>query len=360
MERRRQASRFNHTIEFGARLHETHPCFARPALALILLRPLTVRAITISTVPVGNPGNAADPANSGSVPGIGSVGYNYSIGTYDVTVGQYTAFLNAVAATDTYSLYNSSMATDLNVAGIAQNGSSGSYTYSVIGSANHPITYVSWGDAARFSNWLANGQPTGAEGNGTTETGSYTLNGATSDAALNAIARNANATWVIPTENEWYKAAYYDPVAGHYWNYATGTNTPPTSAPPGSTPNTANFYDNTTGYAVTGSTSYNPNQNYLTDVGAYTASASPYGAYDMGGDVFQWNETLISGSFRGLRRGSWSSDSNLLQSSDRIYDNPSDEGFLAGFRVATVPEPSTAVLAGIAGVLTLAFRKRRK
>ena len=61
------------------------------------------------------------------------------------------------------------------------------------------------------------------------------------------------AKWFIPTESEWYKAAYYDPVAGHYWNFATGTNTMPTSAPPGGTPNTANFRDNTTGFAVTGS-----------------------------------------------------------------------------------------------------------
>ncbi len=139
--------------------------------AFVLLSPLPASAITISTVPVGNPGNANDST------GFGGVSYNYSIGTYDVTVGQYTAFLNAVAATDTYDLYNSSMATDQNVAGISQNGSSGNYTYSVIGSANHPITYVNWFDAARFSNWLSNGQPTGPEGTGTTETGSYTLNG---------------------------------------------------------------------------------------------------------------------------------------------------------------------------------------
>ncbi len=100
-------------------------------------------------------------------------------------------------------LYNSGMATDGNVAGIQQNGPSGGYIYSVIGSANHPITYVNWYDAARFTNWLYNGQPTtGGEGNGTTETGSYTLNGSNP----NNVTRNANATWVIPTENEWYKA----------------------------------------------------------------------------------------------------------------------------------------------------------
>ena len=292
--------------------------------------------------------------------------YNYSIDKYDVTVGQYTEFLNAVAASDPYSLYNTAMGTDANIEGIARSGSgtiANPYTYSVIGtSANLPITYVSWGDAARFSNWLQNGQPTGAEGPGTTETGAYTLNGATSNAALNAITRNAGATIFIPSESEWYKAAYYDPRTtaqggppsdSHYWNYGTGTNTTPTSAAAGSTPNTANFYDSTTGYAVTHSTIYISSQNYLTAVGAYTASASPYGLYDMSGDVFQWNEALISGSYRGVRGGSWYVHSNYLPASGRYGNYPTGELNYVGFRVATVPEPSTAVLAviGLAGLI---------
>ena len=139
-------------------------------------------AVTIDWVPVGNPGNpAVNTIMNDGTSGYGAVAYNYNIDKYDVTVGQYTAFLNSVAATDTYGLYDPSMATNLNIAGVSRSGSSGSYSYSVIGSsANLPITYVSWGDAARFANWLQNGQPTGAEGPGTTETGAYTLNGATS------------------------------------------------------------------------------------------------------------------------------------------------------------------------------------
>jgi formylglycine-generating enzyme required for sulfatase activity len=86
----------------------------------------------------------------------------------------------------------------------------------VIGSPNHPVTHVSWGNAARFTNWLHNGQPTSAEGPGTTETGAYALNGATSNDDLLAVSRSAGAKWFIPSEDEWYKAAYYDPVAGHY------------------------------------------------------------------------------------------------------------------------------------------------
>ncbi len=328
-------------------------CVALLASAL----PASATPVTIDWVPVGNAGNANDPA-TGNL--YGAVAYNYSIDKYDVTVGQYTEFLNSVAATDTYGLYNPSMGTDQNIEGISRSGSSGSYTYSVIGtSANLPITYVNWGDAARFSNWLQNGQPTGAEGPGTTETGAYTLNGATSQAALNAFTRNSDATIFIPSESEWYKAAYYNP-AGSYNQYPFSSNTVPTSAPPGSTPDTGNFLSPGGAFAVTGSTSYSSSQSYLTAVGTYTASASPYGVYDMGGNVFQWNEALISGSYRGLRGGSWLDDSLPLQSSNRGGISPTFEYYLFGFRVASVPEPSTAVLAAFALVSLIAWTWRRR
>jgi formylglycine-generating enzyme len=113
------------------------------AAALCLLA-VPARAVTLDMVTAGDPGNANDTIGAG----YGAVNYEYQIGKYAVTIGQYTAFLNAVAATDTYSLYNTNIAFDLNVAGISQTGSSGSYTYSVIddggSSCNCPITYVSW------------------------------------------------------------------------------------------------------------------------------------------------------------------------------------------------------------------------
>jgi sulfatase modifying factor 1 len=314
---------------------------------MVLSASVVCRAnITIDTVPIGNPSNAHDP-NTHDL--YGAVAYGYRMGKYDVTVGQYTAFLNSVAATDTYSLYRTEMATDLAIAGIARSGVSGTYSYSVIGSPNKPITYVSWGDAARFANWLQNGQPTGSEGPGTTETGAYTLNGALTPAALNALLRNSGAKWFIPTESEWYKAAYYDPMFEHYWLAATRYNTIPVSAPPGNTPNAANYYDKSTGFAVTSALRFSVGQNYLTDVGAYTASSSAYGTFDQAGNVFQWNETLIGDSFRGLRGGTWDNYDSFLQSNARYDDDPSDESYTLGFRVATIaPEPSTAALAVMA------------
>ncbi len=90
--------------------------------------------VTIQTVHVGDRGNANDsPANSNTTNGTGGVAYSYNIGKYDVTLTQYTAFLNAVAHSDPNSLYSNFMATDLNVAGISRSGTSGSYSYSVIG-----------------------------------------------------------------------------------------------------------------------------------------------------------------------------------------------------------------------------------
>src|SRR2546426_808545 len=87
-------------------------CLAASARADVFNMPSGLTSV--QTVHVGNAGNANDPA-TGNL--YGGVGYAYNIGTTEVTVGQYTEFLNAVAATDTYGLYNTHLATDLNIAG---------------------------------------------------------------------------------------------------------------------------------------------------------------------------------------------------------------------------------------------------
>ena len=336
------------------------------------------RAITIPTVPVGNAGNAGDPQVLPNLTtGYGAVSYNYRIGTTEVTVGQYTAFLNAVAVTDTYKLYDTQMTNSI-IAGIGRSGFDGSYVYSVIGSANKPVTFVSWGDAARFSNWLQNGQPVGAQNASTTEDGAYTLNGASTAEELVAVSRNAAATWFIPSENEWYKAAYHEPAsqggdADDYWAYPTRTNSEPYSdQPPGSDAptqsNTANFFANdwlnngyNDGYAVTASLDVTFPQNYLTDAGAYASAMSPYGTLDQGGNVWEWTENPLSSNnvIRQIRGGSWDSYAHTMRSTDHTYASAASEGRATiGFRVATVPEPSTCVMAAM-GIVALLFARRR-
>ena len=330
---------------FAVKFHSASFVVAVLFAALTLISNLQAQPLlTIDTVTVGDAGNAADTTT------YGAVAYDFNIGKYEVTIGQYTSFLNAVAATDTYSLYNASMATDLNIAGITRAGSSGSFSYSVIGSGSRPISYVSWFDAARFANWMNNGATNGAS----TETGAYTLNGATSGVNFT---KNAGATWWIPSEDEWYKAAYYKGGGTNagYWLYPTQSDSAPGNNIGGAA-NQANYYAGD--YAVTQSSTYSDTLNYLTDAGAFSNSASAYDTFDQGGNVWEWNDAVI-GSSRGLRGGSWRSNVNGLRSSRRNDFDPTNESAIVGFRVASVPEPSTAVLV-LMGVGALYLWKRRR
>jgi sulfatase modifying factor 1 len=291
--------------------------------------------------PVGNPGNACAPQLPGC---FGAVSYAYNIGTYDVTNAQYAEFLNAKAASDPLGLYTTNMGSPGpgtgNLGGITRSGSSGSYTYSTTaGSANIPVNDVPFYDALRFANWMNNGQ-----GNGSTETGAYTLLGGTAKPSNGlTVTRNSGANIVLTSEDEWYKAAYYDASSSKYFSYPTGSNTQTLCEPsPTSTPNTANC---------------NNGVSDLTPVGSFTRSASPYGAFDMGGNVYQWNEAIINGA-DGLKRairGGWSDSApSELAAFSRFSRDPStDNPGIIGFRVAMVPEPGTGVLVN-AGLLGLA------
>ena len=177
-------------------------------------------------------------------------------------------------------------------------------------------------------------------------------------------AKNSGATFYIPTENQWYKAAYYKGGSTNagYWDYATQSDTDPTAVTAngtgigsaGSAGNFANFNNEA---------DWNSQNGNVTTVGT-NGGPSAYGAFDMGGNVWEWNETLI-GSSRGLRGGSWGDVGAFgLSSSGRLTDLPSNGDGSIGFRLASpvaVPEPSTWVmgLAGIACAGWGAYRRRR-
>ncbi len=362
-------SRFARGVSSGSR------CRAAALLALgaVCLATSPAHAVTIDWVTVGNAGNANDTT------GYGAVGYEYQIGKYEVTIQQYTDFLNAVAKNDPYELWHAWMGINSFTSGISRAGAPGSYVYSVMtasGSApyggvsngNRPISFVQWWDAARFANWMQNGQ-----GSGSTETGAYTLNGATSGTAP---AKNAGAQFYIPTENEWYKAAYYSPLlnggAGGYRQFATEEFPGNTI---GSGSNQANYralglvegtYQQL--YSVTQSASTSSGQNYLTDVGAFTNSASYYGTFDQGGNVEEWNDLDGSASTsRGFRGGTWASTSYELSRNGRDQNDASfnlggSRGFRLASPIAAVPEPSTWVLAagGLACAGWEALRRRKR
>jgi sulfatase modifying factor 1 len=279
----------------------------------------------IPTTYVGNLGNPSDPST-----GFGSVSHGYRIGSTEVTNNQYAAFLNATAWLDTNDLYNPNM-------GITRSGSPGTYSYSAItGRESHPVNFVSFWDTCRFANWLHNGQPQwGVQVPGTTETGAYTM---TPDGiAANNITRNEGWQWAVASENEWYKAAYHQPASqggdvDDYWLFPTSSNT-----------------------ATTADANYNGGDTM--PVGSFAANF--YGAFDMGGNVWEWNESIILNftTNRGVRGGSFAFPQDYMWSSNRGFTPPGLETSLAGFRVVTVPGPSSLALLVIGGLT--AVRRRR-
>ncbi len=238
-------------------------------------------APNVEMVTIGNPGNPTDEPQGDLQLQFGSVANAYRIGKFNVTVSQYAAFLNAKAASDPNGLFNENME-------IVRDGDTGRYTYSVeAGKGNRPIRWVEPLDGFRFCNWLHNGGL-----NGDTETGAYNFKD-----PVTPDSRRPGARFFLPTEDEWYKAAYYDPTkggTGGYWKYATRSDEVVSGLPPGA-PGTANF------------DAVNRDDGGTSDVGAYKASASFYGTFDQTGNTWEWMEPnpAVDPAISRRRSGSW-------------------------------------------------------
>jgi len=329
-------------------------------------------AVTIETVPVGDLGNVGEVSGNGiNVPyrTCGAVNYRYNIGKYEVTNTEYAEFLNAVADVgDANGLYNTGMGGGWNdIGGISRTGlgtGGAPWVYSPrVNRGNRPVNYVSVYDMFRFANWLTNGQPSGPQGNGTTEMGSYTLTGPTSAASLPdhaALAAGTTTKWLLTSEDEWYKAAYYKGGGTNagYWDYPTQSDTAPTAESPAGTDSingSANYYDG--GYV---DATY-----YSTEVGAYDdkPSDSPYGTFDQGGNFWESNDTIIilnNVSGNGVRGSSYGEfDLANMRSSNRGWLLPTVDNQHIGFRVAEVPEPATMAILMLGGIGILSRRRKQ-
>jgi formylglycine-generating enzyme required for sulfatase activity len=312
------------------------PLFLATAAALALHTQLAAdtfgsgaNQFDIDFVPIGNPGNAAD--TTGAPNPAGSVPYGYRMGTYEVS-------------RDMITKANSAGSLGITMSDMSPLGGNG---------ANRPATGVTWYEAASLVNWL------------NTSTGhqpAYNLSGASlslwpSGDAWQAggenLFRHKDAYYFLPSEQEWYKAAYYDGVAGVYYNYPTGSDSAPTAVAGGTGAGTAVYNQ--------------PFAQGPADIGN-AGGLSPYRTMGQGGNVFEWMESAWDGvndstsEVRGLRGGYWDNVAvHVLSSLNRTaYTDPTAEGANLGFRVAAVPEPLES--AGVIGVAALGFalwRRRR-
>jgi formylglycine-generating enzyme len=314
------------------------------ALAVALSTCSAGFAIDIETVLVGNPGNAGDNRvmNDGTS-GYGGVAYEYRIGKYEVTNDEFAVFLNAIATTDTFEIYEPFFMGAALYGGILRSGGAPNYVYTVEPNmGDKPVMGVTTPAAMRFANWLHNGQPSGSQTTATTEAGTYDLTGTNLP-----LTRSSSATWWIPNDNEWYKAAYYDPrdtASGgppgdsHYWLHATKTIGTPTAATADATGNIANPGPTTVNYNSNANWNGSAPFGNVTTVGsAGLSSASYFGTFDQAGNAAEHNDTptQFGPNTRVVRGGHYTSLSDAISAAVRGYCG----GCYAGLRVASVLNP---------------------
>jgi sulfatase modifying factor 1 len=287
-------------------------------------------SFNIDFVTIGNPNN---PADTSGVPNpAGAVAYTYRIGTYEVS---------------------EQMIDKANFLG-------GLGIFQPSFGANKPATYVSWNEAARFVNWLnsSTGSPLAYKfvlQPGETGYDATAINRVwtPSDAGYNPnnLYRNSLARYFLPSDDEWYKAAYYDPANGVYYDFPTGSDIAPIPVTSGTAPGSA-VYSLQSGPA---------------DI-TLAGGSSPYGTMAQGGNVYEWEETEFdyvndAVSFpRGVRGGSAGSEPDFLRATNReVILSPATREAYVGFRIAStfVPEPSTVFFAAsIFAVLGCRNRRR--
>ena len=285
-------------------------------------------AFTMDFVTIGNPNNVAD--TTGDPNPAGSVAYTYNFGKHEVSRDQ----INKANAAGSLGITLQDMT---------------SYGGNEV---NRPATGISWYEAAKYVNWL-NTITGGTAAYKFDGSGNFLLWSA-GDAGYNAnnLFRNSLAKYVIASRDEWYKGAY-GKADGSWSNFPNGTDIAPTAVAGGTDANTAVYGQS----ASTGPAD-------ITSAGGVSA----YGTMGHGGNVMEWNETAQDGinytaaENRELRGSSWKFDiASFFGAAIRNQENPTVEHSFVGFRVASVPEPSSLslLLVGLAGVASRRLLKRR-
>jgi hypothetical protein len=269
-------------------------------------------SFTMEFVGVGNPQNPADTVVTG-FPGnfttnfFGAVPNSFRMAKFEVTRGMIQAF-------------------DPMMSMSAAPGAS---------TTSHPATGLSWNHMARFVNWMNTNRGHSPAYKFSSPYGSMTANDniqmwSPGEAGYNPANpfRNANAVYVLPSEDEWYKAAYHGGT-NRYWIYTTGSDLGPARVASG------------TNGAV-----YSDMMNALTNPAIVTQAGGPsfYGTVGQGGNVAEMTESSFSRTnnaatnSRLFRGGSWASMVFDLQKSTRSNTGlaPTTSTNNVGFRVAQI------------------------
>ena len=165
-------------------------------------------------------------------------------------------------------------------------------------------------------------------------------------ASANDAGRLPGAKYFLPSEDEWYKAAYYDPRSeansgprgdDNYWLFPTQSDDTPTLATADAT---GNINNDTANIMNVDGASWNGQSDNVTTVGSGgPGSASHYGAFDMGGNAQELIESIVSGTERARRGGAYRLGYSDAWSSRRKSGEPATQSVgITGFRVAS-PSP---------------------
>lgn len=316
--------------------------------------------VTLTTVKIGAPGNpsvgivpftdaiyascADAPQAKPACQQVGGVKYRYGIGHLEVTVTQWVAFLNTVdpAGRNKHRLYSTDESSSawpkygqINFSASASRGRH--YSVAAPDWADKPYGFANFLRSARFVNSLYNGRLLSKQAESKagfryltyrvrlsrkTERGMY-------DMRKRAATRSHKAGFVVPSQDEWVKAAYFDASGGgqySYWKYPTnpgvfgdGTATAPSSTTldsstgdvtNASTQPLATFHasnvpapswcpaavgtqacSTVNPFGIDPTTYAEIYQGSLSTVGQ-AKTTSPWGTLDQGGNVVEWTDTV--------------------------------------------------------------------